>query len=87
MNEMKIRINNQGHSKQVQEALFWLGYHWFGSHNTILYTESASLYTDSSGFITHSSLDKVDINNFYEDPVQEYTLENGEFVAVFKGNV
>ncbi len=41
---MKFRVKDEEHSKQIQEHLFSLGYRWIGNRNAVVYTDSSFLF-------------------------------------------
>ena len=54
---MKFRVKDEDHSKQIQEYLFSLGYRWDDRFRGVDYTDSVFLFTNLRGYIsqTHSS--------------------------------
>lgn len=71
--EMKFRVRDEEHSKQIQDYLFSLGYSWQTIDNIpYRYLSTSYLYARSSGGIGWSE-EGSDI--FFEDhPAQEYKL-------------
>ena len=49
---MKFRVKDEEHSKQIQEHLFSLGYRWSGNSNAVGYTDSSFLFTNNEGRLT-----------------------------------
>ncbi len=49
---MKFRVKDEEHSKQIQEHLFSLGYRWIGNRNAVVYTDSSFLFTNNKGRLT-----------------------------------
>ena len=60
LQNMKIRINNPEHSKQVQECLFKLGYYWVSGWQITLHEDSNALYCWDDGSITYGGWDDND---------------------------
>ena len=54
---MKFCVNDEEHSKQIQEYLFSLGYHWNSRDRGVDYTDAVFLFTNRNGYIsqTHNS--------------------------------
>ena len=68
--DMKFRVENEEHSKQIQEYLFSIGYKWDGEWKDIVPIDTIEyILTDSSGWI-----DWDYISNFNEDFRKEYKL-------------
>src|SRR5690606_5996671 len=58
--EMKFLVKDEEHSKQIQKALFGLGYRWWNSGDSakeIMHTEEQALYAEPDGSIAHSDRD------------------------------
>ena len=70
---MKFKVKSPEHSKEIQEALFEMGYKWSGHHKQSLleYTNYSYIYTDDEGIILHGSWEPT----FVQDLSEEYTLE------------
>ena len=60
LQNMKIRINSQEHSKQVQECLFRLGYCWVDGSKVVLHEDSNALYCSDDGDITYGGWEDGD---------------------------
>ena len=50
---MKFRVKDEEHSKQIQEYLFSLRYHWYDARG-VDYTDAAFLFTNSRGHISQT---------------------------------
>lgn len=70
---MKFKVSSPEHSKEIQEALFEMGYKWNGHHKQSLleYTNYSYIYTDEEGIILYGSWEPT----FVQDLSEEYTLE------------
>lgn len=70
---MKFRVSTSEHSKEIQEALFEMGYKWNGHHKQSLleYPNYSYIYTDEEGIILYGSWEPT----FVQDLSEEYTLE------------
>lgn len=81
MKEMKIRIKNEAHCKQVQDALFTMGCRWYCCGQTHMNEDIAGyLYIDTDGIITWSSYSDED---FFEDQSEpEYKLMFGRLMPM-----
>jgi hypothetical protein len=55
---MKFRVSSPEHSKEIQEALFEMGYKWFSGGEVVLHTEYNFLYTCDDGFITYRNVER-----------------------------
>ena len=53
---MMFEINNPVHSKQIQDALFELGYRWILTGEIYRRTEASYLFTDKEGKIMFSQM-------------------------------
>ena len=55
--DMKFKVDNPEHSKQIQECLFWLGYNWEMCKypEEPQYTVSKYLYAETDGLLLHGS--------------------------------
>ena len=51
---MKFRVKDEEHSKQIQEYLFSLRYHWDDRTRVVDYTDSAFLFTNRRGYISQT---------------------------------
>ena len=52
---MKFRVKDEEHSKQIQEYLFSLRYHWDGLQaRGVDYTDAAFLFTNRRGYISQT---------------------------------
>ena len=74
--EMKFLVKDEEHSRQIQKALFGLGYKWWcigGAVKEIMHTGTQALYADSDGAITHSDRDYFFSQNVEDIP--EYTVK------------
>lgn len=80
---MKFKVNSPEHSKEIQEALFEIGYKWcvYGSQGaTIMNTETPTLYTYDDGSIMYDSSDyESEYRMFNSSENQEYTVETTKF--------
>ena len=81
--EMKFLVKDEEHSKQIQKALFDLGYAWWsgwGDTKTIIHTDAQALYTEPDGSIAYSdgeyffSPDVKDIPEYRVKEVVSYEL-------------
>ena len=70
MEDMMFEINNPVHSKQIQDALFELGYRWILTGEIYRRTEASYLFTDKEGTIMFSQMEPM------RDIVEGYTLRN-----------
>jgi len=68
---MKFRVKDAEHSKQIQEYLFSLRYHWRSKVSRVLSTDEKYLFADLGGTLTHCS-DHLFFEN-HEHP--EYQLK------------
>jgi hypothetical protein len=74
--DMKIRITCPSHSRQVQDALFNLGYKWYCGEAKYLYCRALSIYTDDEGYMCwNSSHTKDNDSVFLEAFEPEYYLD------------
>lgn len=75
LQDMKIRIRDAEHSKQVQECLFKLGFGWSGYQKTLQFTDEPYMFAEESGTgITYAS--ESDELYFSNEPSKEVTLED-----------
>lgn len=49
---MKFRVNNEEHSRQVQEKLFEMGYRWWGAGPNVSHTGDPFIYTRKDGLLS-----------------------------------
>ena len=68
---MKFRVKDAEHSKQIQEHLFSLGYRWCGNRNAVVYTDSSFLFTNNEGRLTQD----YSIASGEKHPYTEYQLK------------
>ena len=68
---MKFRVSSPEHSKEIQDALFEMGYKWASGNKEVLYTHESFLYTDDIGTIMMGSLE----DTYKDSPEQEHTVE------------
>lgn len=59
---MKFRVKDAEHSKQIQEYLFSLGYKWSSLNQKTQHTDALFLFVGIKGFITHEQ----DDNKYFE---------------------
>lgn len=72
---VKIRINDPEHSRQVQKVLFDMGYVWSGKA-VVQNTEKEALYADCDNpYLSYSNA-----GYFHNEQSKEYILHNGEFI-------
>lgn len=70
---MKFRVNSPEHSKEIQEALFEMGYKWYGQEVAeMIDSEYSFMYSYEDGTITHSHKHYMSMENTHS---QEYTVE------------
>ena len=69
---MKFRVKDEEHSKQIQEYLFSLGYKWSSLNQKILHTQARFLLVDIRGFITY---EQDDNDYFKKHKNVEYQLK------------
>lgn len=69
--DLKFRIKNKEHSKDVQKRLFGMGFTWAGSETGVSNIEMPGLYTDTSD-MTITYTDKT--INFDDEPEHEALL-------------
>lgn len=67
---MKFRINDEEHSRQVQEHLFSLGYFWGFWEKQVLYTKAPYIYTQKGRLLCYGTISK----DFDEDKSPEFKL-------------
>lgn len=68
----KFRVKNAKHSRQIQEALFSLGYKWGAHGQKVMYTHANFLSTNESGYIFFGHSDSQ--QEFERDSRQEGIL-------------
>ena len=68
---MKFRVDNEEHSRQIQEALFDLGYRWYGGVSSVQYTHNKFLFTDADGGVRRSDVE----DHFRTKDVPECCIE------------
>ena len=70
---MKFRVYSPEHSKEIQEALFEMGYKWNGhcEQSLLEHTNFNFTYTDEGGSILHGSWEPT----FNQDTSDEFTVE------------
>ena len=69
--DMKFRVENEEHSKQIQEYLFSIGYKWLGgSVHCVVNSDVRYLITSHNGIITWIN----NSNNFNDSVAQEHKL-------------
>jgi hypothetical protein len=74
--DMKFRVENEEHSKQIQEALFKLGYKWAFGGQEVRYAYYKYLYIHAYGRIYHGCCE----SEFEDCQYSEYKLINGEII-------
>lgn len=67
---MKFRINDEEHSRQVQEHLFSLGYFWGIWGKQVRYTKCPYIYTQNDRLLCYDEESKY----FDEDKTPEFKL-------------
>lgn len=67
---MKFRVENEEHSKLIQEHLFSLGYKWFPKCSTVKHTEKKYLATYTNGRIAQTN----SLDSFLSEDSIEYKL-------------
>jgi hypothetical protein len=70
---MKFKILSQGHSAEIQNVLFVLGYRWNYGKDKVQHTNMQYLYAHDDGAIRHGS----DEEYFNDYPYEEYILVAG----------
>lgn len=73
MKNMKFKVNDEQHSKEIQDALFAMGYVWNGSKEYYA-TKAISLFADISGTITY---DDSGSNYFDKHTYKEHVVFGG----------
>ncbi len=68
----------QKNSKEVQEALFALGYEWSANDGKVRYLDAAFVYTDENGFLARSN------DNLARTPCLYDFTEETKLVATLK---
>lgn len=77
---MKIRVRDSDHCREIQDALFKLGYGWNGITKDYRYVNCDSIYAHSIGNLTQDS--SQDDQFFQDHRYKEYELKDGEFIVV-----
>ena len=76
---MKFRVKDEEHSKQIQEHLFSLGYHWDDQARGVDYTDAPFLFTTRRGYISQTYNSGYSENNEYPEyrlkETKSYSLE------------
>lgn len=76
---MKFRVENEEHSRQIQEALFELGYSWHGGVTSTQYTHNKFLFADANGGVRRSNNEghfrTKDVPECYIEPVTKYEIK------------
>jgi len=69
---MKFKVNSPEHSKEIQEALFEMGYKWWGQSTVLNFVDNPFLYSEDTGIIAIGQS-----QDFFErlDTHQEYLVE------------
>ena len=76
---MKFRVKDEEHSKQIQEYLFSLRYHWGDQARGVDYTDAPFLFTNRRGYISQTYNSSYGENNEYPEyrlkETKSYSLE------------
>ena len=76
---MKFRVKNEEHSKQIQEYLFSLGYQWYDRTRVVDYTDAAFLFTTRRGYLSQTYNSGYSENHEYPEyrlkETKSYSLE------------
>lgn len=76
---MKFRVKDEEHSKQIQEYLFSLRYHWDDRTRVVAYTDAAFLFTNRRGYISQTYNSGYGENHEYPEyrlkETKSYSLE------------
>ena len=81
---MKFRVRDEEHSKQIQEALFELGYRWPIYGTEVIHTAAVYLCASQTGELDWSVME----SSFLNQAFPEYELKfKPEFVEVVKEEV
>ena len=76
---MKFRVKDEEHSKQIQEYLFSLRYHWDDQARVVDYTDAPFLFTTRRGYISFTYNSGYSENNEYPEyqlkETKSYSLE------------
>ena len=76
---MKFRVKDEEHSKQIQEYLFSLRYHWDDQVRVVDYTDAPFLFTTRRGYISFTYNSGYSENNEYPEyqlkETKSYSLE------------
>ena len=70
--DMKFRVRDEEHSKQIQETLFGLGYKWATGEPGVNYTYCQYLYTNNDGDLCYGTTEE-----FFDGKVfhKEHTIK------------
>ena len=80
---MKFRVENEEHSRKIQEHLFSLGYGWGITIKQLLWLSEKFLYTTNLGEIMFGS----NLSYFNEDNSTEYVLKESTTYSLEKAPV
>lgn len=80
--QIKIRIRDEEHSRQVQNVAFKLGYGWSGTEMFHQYVSKEALFFEKMGYSDRSYITYSDAEYFAESDHAEYKLVGDEFVPV-----
>ena len=76
---MKFRVKDEEHSKQIQEYLFSLGYQWDDRAHVVDYTDAAFLFTTRRGYLSQTYNSGYSENHEYPEyrlkETKSYSLE------------
>ena len=76
---MKFRVKDEEHSKQIQEHLFSLGYKWLGRCKDVMHVNKPYLFTQTDRRITQtdreSCFDDPDYIEYQLKETKSYSLE------------
>ena len=76
---MKFRVKNEEHSKQIQEYLFSLRYQWDDRARVVDYTDAAFLFTTRRGYLSQTYNSGYSENHEYPEyrlkETKSYSLE------------
>lgn len=68
---MKFRVESQEHSKQIQEALFALGYYWANGTKGTQNTDKPYLFANEYGMVEYSSCELGYLGEYTETTLEE----------------
>lgn len=73
---MKFRVNSPEHSKEIQEALFEMGYKWSSHGTNVMFTDGgdAWLCTEKTGIIYRTSQDWCNYQEHTAETTKSYKL-------------